>query len=62
MAQLGRPGLSAAQKATVWEQWKEGSHSAISAGIWASMLGRFTVSSPVMGESFCAPGADLVGL
>lgn len=24
MAQLGRPGLSAAQKATVWEQWKEG--------------------------------------
>jgi transposase, IS30 family len=62
MAQLGRPGLSAAQKATVWEKWKEGqSLSAIGRN-----LGKHagSIHGVVSGHGgiFLCPGADLVGL
>ena len=61
MAQLGRPGLSAAQKAAVWEQWKAGqslSDIGRNLGKHAGSIHRVVADH---GGSFGAPGAALDG-
>jgi hypothetical protein len=53
MAQMGRPGLSTAQKAELWRRWKDGqSLSDIGRALGKRMLDLFMALSLLTGESY----------